>query len=89
MKTSGLVDAVAENLAYEFARSGQRMKYSDAVRACGERPRPEAEDATSCFPMQAGDFVLEFRNLTDRADPGGEPALPGDWNERTAQAVTR
>jgi hypothetical protein len=79
MKTSGLGDAVSENLVYEFARSSQRRKYYDAIRACGERRRPEAGDPASCFPMQAGDFVLEFRSFADPANPQVEPvaaALP-------------
>jgi hypothetical protein len=81
MKTTGLGDAVSENLVYEFARSSQRRKYYDAIRACGERRRPEAGDPASCFPMQAGDFVLEFRSFTDPAKPQLKPvaaALPDD-----------
>jgi hypothetical protein len=79
MKTSGLGDSVADNLAYEFARSSQQMKYDEAVRACGERPRLEADDATVCFPMHVGDFVLEFRSFSNQAGVRAEPvaaALP-------------
>lgn len=63
MKATGLGDLVSENLAYEYARDRHRTKYYEAVRECSQRLKSSEDDPSACFPMRAGDFMLEFSEL--------------------------
>lgn len=62
---TGLKDFVAQNLAYEFARSTHRQNYYSAVRNCTRQSGGTPESLVYCFPMRADDFVLDFRTVAD------------------------
>ena len=68
---TGLGDFAGENLQLHYGAAARADEYHQAVRDCvarsGETTWPEA-----CFPMRAGDFVLERRARAAGALPGPE-----------------
>jgi hypothetical protein len=62
MRATGLADFVPDNLAYEYARNVHRRKYYDSVSECVQRLPYSNRDLSTCFPMQAGVFVLTHRS---------------------------
>lgn len=59
--STGLGSFLGENLALSYATAGHLEEYLAAIRLClAKEPIPQGRQQ-ECFPLAAGDFVLEFR----------------------------
>ncbi len=61
---SGLGDFAGENLSLIYRAAAHEAQYYAAARACEAESGGRLDRFAGCFPMMAGDFVLEFRGLT-------------------------
>jgi hypothetical protein len=67
--SSGLGRFAGENLLLSYAGPKHEREYHDAVRRCPALSMAEgAPPLGTCFPMRAGDFVLQYRE-PDGRDP--------------------
>lgn len=66
--STGLGPYAGENLLFSYARWECENEYHDAVRECLRRTADSARELRTCFPMRAGDFVLDFRESAETAE---------------------
>lgn len=65
MRATGLAAYLAENFLFLYATAPRETSYYDAVMACSAGIGSAPDRLAECFPMDVGEFRLEYRMLDD------------------------